>query len=256
MSMKLFKRFWMVFFPLTIIIIFALIIFEIDPRHALEKSKNLKNTEATSQPVAMVHSVQSNLGQRKYILNAPLIHQQPQLDRGCEVTSLAMMLNYAGVKVNKMTLANNIDKVPFMKDGYRGNPHDGFVGNIKTFSKSGLGVYHEPLARLAETYMPNRIIDLSGESFDKVLDQIIKGHPVVAITNYTFKKLPDGQFRTWDTVDGKVKVTYYQHAVLITGFDDQYIYFNNPLGKKNEKADRDDFIAAWKQMGSQAISYN
>ncbi|MFC7393836.1 C39 family peptidase [Scopulibacillus cellulosilyticus] len=249
--MKLIKKLWLLFFPLAIIIL-ALVVFQIDPRHAEEKS----NDASAAKPVSKVQTIQSDLQQRKYILNAPLIHQEPQLDRGCEVTSLAMMLNYAGVKVNKMTLADNIDKVPFKKDDYRGNPHDGFVGNIKTFSESGLGVYHEPLARLARQYLPNRIIDLSGESFDKVLDQIIKGHPVVVITNYTFKKLPDGQFTTWDTADGKVKITYYQHAVLVTGFDDKNIYFNNPLGGKNEKVDRDDFIAAWKQMGSQAISYN
>lgn len=44
------------------------------------------------------------------LLNVPLIKQNPELRYGCEVTSLTMVLNYAGVKVNKMELYRNIQK--------------------------------------------------------------------------------------------------------------------------------------------------
>ena len=73
----------------------------------------------------------------------------------------------------------------------------------------------------------------------------------------TFKKLPDSEFRTWHTPSGTVKITYSEHSVLITGYDETYIYFNDPLtGEKNKKAPITDFEESWVQMGSQAITIN
>lgn len=43
-------------------------------------------------------------------MDVPLISQNPELKNGCEVTSLAMVLQYAGIKVNKLELANSIKK--------------------------------------------------------------------------------------------------------------------------------------------------
>lgn len=47
------------------------------------------------------------------LVNVPHIQQMPELPRGCEVTSLAMLLQYAGVSVDKMTLAIEITTIPF-----------------------------------------------------------------------------------------------------------------------------------------------
>lgn len=89
----------------------------------------------------------------KTILNAPYIQQMPQLPRGCEVTSLAMLLQHAGVKVDKMTLAKQVKKVPFRQNGLYGNPYKGFVGNMYTFTQSGYGVYYPPVYELAQKYI-------------------------------------------------------------------------------------------------------
>lgn len=63
--------------------------------------QNLKNRELK----------QANILQKR-LLNVPLIKQNPELKYGCEVTSLTMMLQYAGVKINKMELYRKIKKDP------------------------------------------------------------------------------------------------------------------------------------------------
>ena len=195
------------------------------------------------------------------LLEAPIISQLPELQRGCEVTTLAMMLNYAGVKVDKLQLAKELDKdvTPLTwKNGqkYYGNPYRGFVGDMYTLSKPGFGVYHEPIAKLANNYLPGQIINLTGGDFSQIMDHLNKDVPVWVIINTEYRYLPENYFETWYTTEGPVTITYKEHAVLITGYDQEYIYFNDPLTNiKNRKAPIADFKAAWVQMGKQAITY-
>ncbi|MFJ5717190.1 C39 family peptidase [Neobacillus sp. NPDC093127] len=194
-------------------------------------------------------------------LNAPLISQMPELPRGCEVTSLAMMLQDAGVKANKMTLASQVrrDPTPYStKNGqiYFGNPYSGFVGDMYSFSKPGLGVYHGPIAELAEKYLPNRVVDFSGSRFEEIYKQLNNGKPVWVIVTSWYDTVPSQYWQTWNTPTGKISITYKEHSVLVTGYDSQYIYFNDPLSvTKNRKATISAFKRGWEQMGKQAITY-
>lgn len=194
------------------------------------------------------------------IIDAPLIKQYPELPRGCEVTSLAMLLQFAGENVDKMTLANEVkkDPTPYSVSGgkvYFGNPHDGFVGDMYNLQNPGLGVFHEPIRELAEQYLPGRIIDMTGSDFEKLKIPLSAEQPVWVIINTAYQKISEDLFQTWETPSGAVKVTSKEHSVLVTGYDDQFIYFNDPLtGIKNKTAPIQDFKEAWVQMGSQAIT--
>jgi uncharacterized protein YvpB len=195
------------------------------------------------------------------LIDAPLISQLPELPRGCEVTSLAMLLNEAGVEVDKMTLAEEVkkDKTPYRKENgqvYFGNPYDGFVGNMYTYDEPGYGVYHGPISELAKKYLPNRIIDMTGSDFDTIKYYLSNDTPVWVIVNTRFRELEDSYFEQWQTPSRPIKITYKEHSVLITGYDSKYIYFNDPLANmKNRRIEIDQFRGAWKQMGSQAITY-
>lgn len=192
-------------------------------------------------------------------IEVPVIGQYPQLPRGCEVTSLAMLLNYAGVDVDKMELAANIkkDSTPYQKANdhvYFGNPNQGFVGDMYNLANPGYGVYHEPIADLAKTYLKDKVHDFSGFSFSQILYYINTGQPVWVITNATFEKLDTNAFQTWDTDEGPVTITMREHSVLITGYDQDYIYFNDPLSAEKRKVPIASFREAWIQMGRQAIT--
>ncbi|WP_394832522.1 C39 family peptidase [Pendulispora rubella] len=198
--------------------------------------------------------------QAAFVLDVPYVAQNPELARGCEVTALTMLLRYAGVSsADKMTLAEQIDKVPYMEDGFHGNPYEAFVGDMYTFENPGYGVYHGPVARLAEQYMPNQIVDLTGANFDTLLmAHVARGRPVWVISNALWRKLADSEFETWHTRSGDVRITWEEHSVVITGFDSTSVYINDPLDPskgKNKRLNRKNFREAWEQMGRQAITY-
>ena len=223
-------------------------IWKYNPGNIVDKAAELLNVEDARSAVKVVHK-------KRVVLNVPLINQMddPKLYNGCEVTSLAMVLNYNGIDVTKSELADNIETVPFQYDnGEHGNPNDGFVGSVSGSTSPGLGVYHGPIYKLAKQYADN-VYDLTGSNFDTVVNKVEEGHPVWTITTTAFAPVSD--FQTWDTPDGKIDVTYSEHSVCITGFDrdKRVIYVNDPYGYKNREVDWNDFAAAYKQMGKQAV---
>ena len=63
-----------------------------------------------------------------------------------------------------------------------------------------------------------------------------QGSPVWVISNGSFKELPDSYFQEWHTPNGKIRITMKEHSVLVTGYDKDYVYINNPLkDKPNQK---------------------
>ena len=95
----------------------------------------------------------------------------PKLYNGCEVTSLAMILNYSGYSVTKTELANEVKRVPLQyENGLKGNPNDGFVGDME--NGPGLSVYHGPIYDLAHSYAGNKAVDLTGSEPGKIYEQL------------------------------------------------------------------------------------
>jgi uncharacterized protein YvpB len=183
--------------------------------------------------------------------------QLPELPRGCEVTSLAMLLSSSGIKVDKLELAEKIgkDETPLKRiDGeiHYGDPRKGFVGSMDDLLQDGYGVYHKPVFDLLSEYAPEGALDLTGCEFEDVLHFLASG-PVWVITNSWFQELPESQFVTWQTSEGPVKVTYREHSVLLTGYDPDRVYFNDPQGIASY-ALLQPFREAWEQMGRQAVT--
>lgn len=195
------------------------------------------------------------------LLDVPFIKQLPELPRGCEVTSLAMILKYRGINVDKLQLAKQVkrDLTPYSVDKNRkihyGNPYDGFVGDMYDRNKNGYGVYHGPIVELAQEYCENAAIDLTGLDFEEILYMVQQENPVWIITNGSYDALEDSEFDIWHTPTGIVKITTRLHSVVIAGFSKDKIYINDPLRNgTNIKVDREKFRKAWEQMGNQAMT--
>jgi len=193
------------------------------------------------------------------LLDVPIIKQMPELYNGCEVTSLSMLLHYSEIPVDKLELAEKVkkDPTPFKGSSLRsisewGDPNEGFVGDI-TGKRKGYGVYHGPLFELLEEYAKDQAVDLTGEEFTAIEWALTNGKPVVIWTTAHFS--PTEEWVTWKKNGRTIRATFKEHVVLLVGYDDQFVYLNDPLsGNKAMKVERNAFIESWKQMGSQAVT--
>ena len=194
------------------------------------------------------------------MINVALIKQNPELRYGCEVTSLAMVLNFAGVKTDKMDLYRSIKKDldPIQRSPNGdiikwGNPADGFVGDM-TGKHAGYAVFDKPMIELINQKLPGRAVNLTNQPFDKVLDHVSAGYPVVVWTTGDYR-LPD-RWESWIHGNQTIKTPLDLHAVVLVGYDDKYVYVNDPLsGRKQVRVGKEQFISSWKALLSRAVSY-
>lgn len=197
---------------------------------------------------------------KQFLLNVPLIRQNPELRYGCEVTSLAMMLKFAGVNTTKMELYQRIkkDTDPIKRsrtgDIVRwGNPADGFVGDM-TGRTAGYAVFDQPMEVLVNHYLPGRAVNLTNKSFDVLLQHVAKGYPVVVWTTGDYR-LPD-RWEAWYHGKQLIKTPLDLHAVVLVGYDQNSVFLNDPLsGRKQVKVNKQQFISSWQALQKRAISY-
>lgn len=202
-----------------------------------------------------------------YRIAVPGQSQYPKLPNGCELTSLSMLLTAVGHPVDAVTLAKEmpVDPTPIKlkqvksSDGgttnqveYWGNPNVGFVGDV--FKQGwGYGIYNGPLAKLLNQVLPGRAENLTGAPFSQILAKVATGIPVELWTTLNFE--PTEDWVTWNSPEGPVRATPQEHAVLLVGFDQDHLLINNPTnGQAAQSVAKAPFIAAWKQLGEQALT--
>lgn len=195
------------------------------------------------------------------LLPATVQAQLPQLQNGCEVTVLSMLLGAVGVPVDKMVLAReqptDAGQPTFSRPGGGfssitawGNPNRAFVGRVAV--SYGYGIYHGPLATLLERILPGRAVDLSGQAFSQVLAQLRRRVPVMLWTTTTMR--PPTSWATWQTPDGPVRATQQEHAVLLVGYTPRGLVVDDPLTGTQRLVAAGPFIEAWQALGRQALS--
>jgi uncharacterized protein YvpB len=132
------KSYWTIKFFTPILLIIIIILTSCVEKNTTKKSFLIHNERAFFE-------YKKTIIKNQVLLSIPPIIQFPELPRGCEVTSLPMLLRFAGVDIDKMTLAQEINKVPYQEEGFYGNPSEGFVGNMYTYNEQGLSVYNQPI---------------------------------------------------------------------------------------------------------------
>lgn len=162
-----------------------------------------------------------------YHLNVPLIGQLPELPTGCEATALTMMYSFKqGKLISKTKVADELPRHPF-------DPNQGYVGN--PYLTSGWTIYPPALGGMMLKYTGG-YRNLTGVMQDTIKEYIKDGKPVVVWA------APMHGFSC--------------HALTITGFDGNHLYYNDPWTAKKDVTIRfNDFEFLWRNQSRRAISY-
>ncbi|WP_210366343.1 C39 family peptidase [Bacillus sp. REN3] len=236
--------------------------------HGTPADNAAQTQQADTKPTARIHQSAQHTDKKdavkpigkKILLDVPLIRQNPELKYGCEVTSLAMVLNYAGATTDKMKLYKEIkkDEDPLRRSPQGdilswGDPTDGFVGDM-TGKQPGYAVFDQPMIELIDQYLPGRAVNLTGKDFNEILVHVSKGFPVVIWTTGDYR-LPDRP-ESWTHGKEVIKSPLDLHVVVLVGHEDNKVFVNDPLsGKKQVGVNKQQFIQTWKVMQSRAVSY-
>ncbi len=191
------------------------------------------------------------------------LSQNPELPNGCEITSLATVLNYWGYPVDKVTLSDEfLDKQEFVIRGgvkYGGNPEEVYVGNPK--SKEGFYCYQVPIVRAANRYLESvgadeRAYDITGAGLEEIKSHLDQGRPVIV----------------WSVRDGKDRELKYSdkswlfsetgefyrpysnlHCFLVQGYGPDKIFLTDTLEEDIISRSYDYFFPPFEKMGSRAV---
>ncbi|MDF7639734.1 C39 family peptidase [Lactobacillus sp. ESL0791] len=157
---------------------------------------------------------------------AKVICQRPELPTGCEMTAVTMMLNFAGKKVSKFTVAQKTPR--------NSNPDKGFIGSPYQKYPGGYWVTPNGIKGVVKHYLGKAKV-LTGSGLMAVEKKLLHSHLVVA----------------WVSgVDG-----FSNHALALTGYHNGWIYYNDPWTGKKASMSQASFINHWSGDAYRALSY-
>lgn len=181
------------------------------------------------------------------------ISQMPSLPNGCEITSLATVLNYLGFSVTKEKLSDDyLAKAPVGKANF----YEEFVGDPR--KNNSYGCYAKPIVDAANGYLSAAgsslvAYDYTGSSFLALLLKVREGKPVILwATSYINQ---DPEFTTEWIVDGEYLVWKGNlHCMVLIGYDTLQgtVIVSDPM-RGIEEYDMTTFIKRFKQFYSQAV---
>lgn len=182
------------------------------------------------------------------------IYQNPELPTGCEITSLATVLNYLGYKVDKEYLA---EKYLPMLDDFDGSFENYFIGS--PWDENSWGCFAPAIVKAANKYLTEtgsskKAYNISGSNTDQLFAEVQNGNPVIVWittdldrkTTYLYIDLNNGRTFKWPE---------YEHCVVLTGYDKSSastVTLSDPLEGIVERP-YSKFFARYKELSRRAV---
>lgn len=211
------------------------------------KKKNKSTSETTKKENDTVQKSNS-----RFKLDVEPVLQLPELPTGCEITSLATVLNYYGYDISKTQLADE-----YLECGEVGDtdPNEKFIGS--PYDIHSYGCFSNVIADAAKSFSEKngcnfKVYNLYGLSLDDLYKYVEDGKPVVIWSTIDLKET----YRniTWD-VDGKeIAWRANEHCMVLIGYDkdNDTCIVSDPLQGIKEYP-RDLFNQRYEELGKQAV---
>ncbi len=222
-------------------------------RHALGLSLPGQPVTSAAEEVAAETGVST-------LLTVPALLQMPALPNGCEVTSLAMVLQSLGYCVTPAYLAKN-----HMPQGwlytYRGvnyadDPAECYIGDPA--STYGYYMLAPALVKTANSYLASQgggctAQDISGAGEAELVELVRSGTPVIIWATMDYGDAERGS--PWVLLStGEVYSPYTNlHCRVLVGVDETYFYINDPIYGANQAVTRAQLLHGYEELGCQAV---
>lgn len=179
-----------------------------------------ESTEQSTISDSIIHDF-SNLRSESAMINVDFISQYPELPTGCEITSLATVLNYLGYPVNKVTLAEQyLPTAPATSRNFfthfGGYPWDSY----------SWGCFAPAIVEAANSYLTAfgsalTAYNVSYSKVETILNYVADGMPVLIWTTsnsdfenyqvtYEYVDMDNGSQFLWPA---------YEHCFVLIGYD-------------------------------------
>lgn len=201
----------------------------------------------------------------KTIIDVPVINQFPELPTGCEITSIAEVLNFLGFGVDKVYLQENFleDSYEFRLDELTGvrygpDPREFFVGNPKD---TGFGCFAPVVVKTMDKFFTSvdsknvgvELFNSNRATLQKLLDN---GIPVIVWASRNMKPFKYTANNEW-IIEGTNETFRWPgnaHVLVLVGYDDGGYYFADPDDRTDVAYYQGSaFLTRWRQFGSQAV---
>ena len=200
------------------------------------------------------------------ISGVPLVNQN-KLPTGCETCSATMLLKFYGYNISETTFA---DKYLIKKNlSYSGSkiygpdPNCAFVGN--PYSSSGFGIYAPAMAKSMNSYLADKsykAVSLKGKSLEYLAGKYVaQGQPVMVWA--TINMVASYKTTTWSVnytdenaqykYGSKYTWTANEHCLVLTGYDSNYYYFNDPWTNTRTYYKKSLVNTRYSELGKQAV---
>lgn len=165
-----------------------------------------------------------------------LIYQNPELPNGCEVTSLAMLLEWVGCSIDKVELAENyLPKEDFFHAGRNRlgpDPSQAYAGDPS--SADGWYCFESPIIHAGNTWLREQnsafqTVSLTGLTRKALEDYLDLGIPLAVWVTLNYAPPKSGSFQ-WTLPDGAQYTPYTNlHCVVLAGWSGDDYQIADPI---------------------------